>query len=551
MQDAGAIAKQKEEVEGRDGAKVTIERAIPRRLGEAIDLPKSLRGLVSSRVAKLPALERGVLTAIALIGEPTEIDLLAASVSDPILKEQLGGVAGLERLIAPLEASGLLRREGERNVAFVSPIGREVVLDAAPAEAKRELHAAIAAALMALPSPPNDRVGHHLLEGGDRDRAASYFGLSGAAHLAAGRPEAAARDLTRAFTASDLRMRDKQQIRAWLQALVTALGTARGGRVQGAADAATAIDRALACLSGEPGLKLPALVDAGRGFASVSQFDRARAAFDEAEALAQKEAGDPASGALRSVLMARADMLRRTGEFGEVVKLLRRIETGEQAPSREQYDVLISLSQATAAIGGEGATERALAQLEKAADVAARIGDTVLLEAERAKARVLIHCFCRDWAEGAKCAQKAADRAREVGLLYETAINLHNLGDCLLHLSDHAAAYAAFQQSLVLAEEGGHDRLVAINRGPILYLDAIGGDATALHRLREINQWNHQRGYAWDEMNTRYLLGLVHVARKEEQAARMELDAARALAVQLQMTGIVLDCDEAFAKLAK
>lgn len=554
MQDAGAIAKQKEEMEGRDGARVTIERAIPRRLGEAIDLPKSLRGLVSSRVAKLPALERGVLTAIALIGEPTEIELLAASVSDPILKEQLGGVAGLERLITPLEASGLLRREGERNVAFVSPIGREVVLDAAPAEAKRELHAAIAAALIALPNPPNDRVGHHLLEGGDRDRAASYFGLSGAAHLAAGRPEAAARDLTRAFTASDLRHRDKQQIRAWLQALVTALGTARGGRVQGAADAATAIDRALACLAGEPALKLPALVDAGRGFASVSQFDRARAAFDEAEALAQKEGAEKqgeGSAALRSVLMARADMLRRTGEFGEVVKLLGRIETGEQSPSREQYDVLISLSQATAAIGGEGATERALAQLEKAADVAARIGDTVLLEAERAKARVLIHCFCRDWAEGARCAQKAADRAREVGLLYETAINLHNLGDCLLHMADHAAAYAALQQSLVLAEEGGHDRLVAINRGPILYLDAIGGDATALHRLREINQWNHQRGYAWDEMNTRYLLGLVHVARKEEPAARLELEAARALAVQLQMTGIVLDCDEAFAKLAK
>lgn len=546
MQDGGAIAKQKEEMEGRDGARVTIERAVPRRLNEAIDLPKSLRGLVSSRVARLPALERGVLTAVALIGEPTEIDILAASVSDPILKEQLGGVAGLERLIKPLEASGLLRREGERSVAFVSPIGREVVLDAAPVEAKRELHAAIAAALLALPNPPNDRVGHHLLEGGDRDRAATYFGLSGTAHLAAGRPEAAARDLTRAFTAADLRARDKAQIKAWLLALVTALGTARGGRVQGAADAATAIDRAVAVLSVDPASKLEALVDAGRGLAAVSQFDRARAAFEEAEALAQ--AGD--GGALRKVLMARADMLRRTGEFGEVVRILKRLDAdGTEGASREQYDVLISLSQATAAIGGDGAIDKALKLLDRAAEIAAQLGDTVLLEAERAKARVLIHCFGRNWTEGARCAQRAAERAREVGLLYETAINLHNLGDCLLHQADHAAAYAALQQSLVLAEEGGHDRLVAINRGPILYLDAIGGDASALHRLREINQWNHQRGYAWDEMNTRYLLGLVHVHRKETEAAKVELDAARALAVQLQMNGIVLDCDEAAAKL--
>ena len=45
------------------------------------------------------------------------------------------------------------------------------------------------------------------------------------------------------------------------------------------------------------------------------------------------------------------------------------------------------------------------------------------------------------------------------GLHYEVAVNLHTLGDILVHLEDYARAYGAIKQSLALCDELDHDRL--------------------------------------------------------------------------------------------
>jgi len=545
MQDAGAVIKTGEP--GQE--KVAFKRA-----ADAIDLPKSLRGLVSSRFARLSVGQRAILTAVALLGEPAEIHLVAASVASNTAKSEDtgGGVAGVERQLAPLEASGLVRRSGERSVSFVSPVAREVVLDAAPLEAKRELHAATAMALIALPTSQPDRIAHHLLEGGDRERAATYFARSGEAHVASGRPEAAARDLSRAAVLADLRTRPRDEVLSLLRSLVTALGTARGGRAQGAADATTAIDRVLARLEAEsdPRFRRETWVEAGRAFGAISLFDRAKDAFDRAEQLSQEGHDDRA---LQSVLMARAELARRSGEFGEVAKMLERVEpmVRTRGDSKELYDVFVGLGSAHAAIGAAEGRDRALSYLDSAERVARAIGDTPLLRAERAKTRALIACFIRDWKAGGEYSERAAEQAREAGLIYETAINLHNLGDCRMRLGDNPGAYAALQQSLALAEEAGHDRLAAINRAPIAYLDGLAGDTTAKRRLNDVVAWNHQRGYAWDELNARYWVGLLTLQQGDKTAAIEELKRARALAQQLSMRAVVTDCDEALARAGR
>lgn len=538
MQDAGAVSK-------AEGA--ATERAVLRKGFETIDLPKSLRGLVASRFARLGARERAILTSIALLGEPAEIDLIAATASTPG-SEETGGVAGLERVLAPLESSGILRRASERSVSFVSPVAREVVLDAAPAEAKRELHAAIASALIALPSPPCDRVGQHLLEGGDRERAAAWFARSGEELLASGKPEAAARDLSRAIVLADLRSRARDEVLRWLRALANALGTARGAKGQ-AADAATAIDRALHRLEGEGDAQVrrDAWIEAGRAFGAISIFDRAKEAFERAEQLSTETRDERR---LESVLMARAEVARRSGEFGEAARILQRLEpmVSARGESKALYDLLVGLGSAVAAVGGEDSVERALSLVDRAERIAKVVGDSPVLEVERAKTRALICCFVQDWQRGAEWAEKAADLARGAGLLYETAINLHNLGDCRLRSGDNAAAYAALQQSLALADEGGHERLALINRAPIFYLDALSGNADAKRKLADITKWTQQRGYPWDELNARYLLGLLHLAQGEKGAAIEELERGRAIADQLSLRTLVQDCDEALAK---
>ncbi|MBI2389012.1 MAG: protein kinase [Deltaproteobacteria bacterium] len=541
VQDAGAVTKS-----GDPGQ----ERAALERASDAIDLPKSLRGLVASRFARLSVREREILTAIALLGEPAEIDLVAASVEEGMRSsEDTAGVANVERLLSPLEASGLVRRGGERTISFVSPVAREVVFDAAPAEVKRELHLAIAHALIATAQPQFDRVAHHLFEGGDRERAAAFFAKSGEAQLSLGHPEAAARDLARAAVLADLRQRPRDEVLQWLRALATSLGTSRGGRAQGAADATTAIDRALARLEGESDARLREQSDrAGRAFGSISLFERGKEAFDRAEQLSQ-EAHDERS--LQRVLMARAENARRSGEFGEAASILERLEPmiAAHGDTKELYDVYVGLAGALAAVGADGGRARALEYLARAEKVARAIGDGPVLAAERAKTRALIACFVRDWVDGAACSEKAAELAREAGLLYETAINIHNLGDCRMRLGDKPGAYAALQQSLALAEEGGHDRLAAINRAPIAYLDGLAGDEKALRKLAEVTAWNHQRGYLWDEVNARYWLGLLHLGRAERAEAIDELGRARALAERLSLKSIVADCDEALARL--
>jgi serine/threonine protein kinase/tetratricopeptide (TPR) repeat protein len=535
MQDAGAI--ETISIPTEPGAQ-PILRAELRDVGESIDLPKSLRGLVASRIAKRSQKERAVLTAIALLGEPAEIGLLAASAGEPI--------ADLERLLGPLEEAAILRRLGERGVGFVSPIARDIVLDAVLAEAKRELHAAIAQALLSLPEPPLERVGHHLLEGGDRERAADAYLRSGENHAAAGRAEAAARDLGRGLLVGDLQRIAREDVARWLHALGATLVMARGiGR--SAEDAPVAMERALVRLDGgSEEQRRDALIDAGRGFGAASQFERARAAFDQAEALCRG-----VERHLRRVLTARAELANRTGEFGEAVEYLRRLEPmlGQgQADLAELYDAFVRLGLATAAVEGPAGRDKALAYVHRAESLTARIGDTAARAAERAKNRGLIYSFAREFRLSMPEFERAAELAREAGLVYETAINLYNLGDTRTRLRDFPAAYAVLRQSMALAEEGGHDRLVAINRAPIAYLDGVAGDAQAKVRIAENIAYSHQRGSPWDEYNARYLLGLLLAHEGQRALALEELGRARGMAQQLTMTAMIVDCDEAIAE---
>jgi tetratricopeptide (TPR) repeat protein len=337
-------------------------------------------------------------------------------------------------------------------------------------------------------------------------------------------------------------------VQRWLRAITVALGTARGARGQ-AVDATTAIDRALSRLEGEADAQVrrEAWIEAGRAFGAISLFDRAREAFDRAEQLSTEGRDERR---LESVLMARAEVARRSGEMGEAGSLLERLEpmVAARGDSKQLYDVFVGLAQSVAANTAASGIDRSIAYLEKAEKVAQAIGDGPVFQVERAKVRALVHMFAGDHIGFAEWSEKAADLARNAGLLYETAINLHNLGDARLRLGDNAASYAALQQSLALAEEIGHERLALINRAPIVYLDGLAGHADAVHKLAEIVAWTRQRNLPWDELNARYLLGLLHLHRGARDKAIEELEKGKSLALQLSMRSLVSDCDEALAR---
>ncbi len=129
-------------------------------------------------------------------------------------------------------------------------------------------------------------------------------------------------------------------------------------------------------------------------------------------------------------------------------------------------------------------------------------------------------------------------------------LNLHNLGDILVHTGDLPRAYGAFRQSLALCEEAGYDRLANYNRMFLAYLDGVQGTVDGDKLLRQGIAYAESRDFVWDVIGGRLLLAhLLHRAG-QVAAAKEEYDRTRALAVAAGQRLVVDECDTALRKMA-
>ncbi len=488
-----------------------------RLVGQEIALPKTLRGLVASRVASLEPMQRAVLQAAAALGEPVEATALAKMLGRPM--------STVEGSLGELREKDLLVHTGPSALRFTSPILREVVMDALTLEASRDMHAAAAAALESLLSgePTGEqaaRIAAHLYQAGSSQRAADYFARSGEERLRAKQIEAAAKDLARAIELCDIEKRDPREIARWFDALIQAVRLSRS-----CPDAAALCERVLWRVDqGEDTTtRVQARVGAGVLLAALHDFDRAVFHFGEAERAAE---GDEKLA--KKVLLAYAELAARQGDFHRVLAMLERLErivTGE-GDRPEEHKVLLFRAQAHAALGDRAA---ALSAIDRAT---ALLPDDEAASCERYKFAALVDYFGRDFRSAAARAEQAIDKARSLGLMYEVAVNLHNLGDFLIRLDDYPRAYGAIRQSLDLSQEGGFDRLVHHDRMYVAFLDGIAGDPRAEERLQTAIEYAEDHDFTWDSLNGRVLLGTLLRRRGEIERARGEfelaLDEARA-----------------------
>jgi serine/threonine-protein kinase len=132
--------------------------------------PPTLPDLVAARLSMLPHLALIVLQAAAVFG---------AEVARDVLRHAVGPAASVsfDSALPALVTRGLMRDLGEQ-IAFQSPLVREVVYDATPADVRRALHAQAAALLEAVTSDPAV-LGHHREHAGDLDRAAELLAKAG------------------------------------------------------------------------------------------------------------------------------------------------------------------------------------------------------------------------------------------------------------------------------------------------------------------------------------------------------------------------------------
>ncbi|MEO6418689.1 MAG: protein kinase, partial [Polyangiaceae bacterium] len=287
-----------------DAVKTADKQVVSMKLvGQELALPKTLRGLVASRVSRLTPADRATLQAAAVLGDPVDAAVLAQMLEQPM--------SALEGSLAELKTRELLMHTGPSELRFTSPIIREVVVDALTLEASREIHAAAGNALETVLGDKAvehaARIATHLYEAGDRERAAEYFARSGERRLEGRQLEAAARDYARALDLSDVSHKDPGVLAEWLGGLTNAVRLVRS-----LPEAVDICERVLTRIdaAGDAALRVRTRVDAGVMLCALHKFDVARVHFAEAERVADGDG--PLS---KTILLAYAELASRQGDF--------------------------------------------------------------------------------------------------------------------------------------------------------------------------------------------------------------------------------------------
>jgi serine/threonine protein kinase/tetratricopeptide (TPR) repeat protein len=520
-----------------DARAVTIaeKRVVTMKLvGQDLALPKTLRGLVAARIARLAPEDRAILQAAAVLGDPF---------ATPVLAQMTGiAISQLEKPLATLRERELIVHTGPSELRFTSPIVREVVVDAMPPQALREMHGVAGLALETVLGDTAfehaSRIATHFYEAGNREHAATYFAKSGERRLEGRQLEAAARDYARAIELCDIGSRDAKELASWLHGLSAAVRLVRS-----LPEAVEMCERIVARIDeqGDVALRVGARVDAGRILGALHHFDAASQYFAAAERTGQ---GDEAL--VKTALVAGAELSGRQGDFRKSLEILEKLQklATVGGDKQEEHKILVSLAQAHAAIGEKRV---ALSYMEKAEQL---LPTDPTAACERQKLRALIEYFARDNRAAASACEKAVDMARELGLGYEVAVNLHNLGDILVRLEDFARAYGAIQQSLALCDEFGYERLASHNRMFQAFLDAARGDAEAEKRLVQGIRYAEANDFTWDVIGGRLLLAQLLQRRGDSVAARAEFERLREIARAAGNRLVADDCDMALQALA-
>ena len=503
-------------------------------IGQDLALPKTLRGLVASRVARLASSERATLQAAAVLGDPVDVSVLAQMLDQPM--------GALEASLAELKTHEFLADIGPSALRFSSPIVREVVVDALPHDAARDLHAAAGHALELASGPAasdqSARIANHLYEAGDRERAAGYFARSGARRLESRQLEGAAQDLARAIELVDTAAHAPEELAHWLAQLAQAVRLVRS-----APEAVEMCDAVIARVdeAGDVALRVKTRVDASVILTALQRIDLSGQHLAAAERIA---GADPEL--MKLVLSAHAGQAIRQGDFKRSLELLDRLQglVTDTDDKAEEHTILVHRAQT---YGGLADRKRALLELERAE---ALLPNDVMAACERQKVRSLIEYFARDFRSAAVAAERAIDHARGLGLSYEVAVNLHNLGEGLIRLSDFPRAYGAIRQSVALCDEFGFDRLASQNRMYLAFLDGVAGDSTAEATLRQGIRYAEANDFTWDNINGRLLLAWLFQRRGASAAARTEFDALLVLARATGNHLVADDCDAGLRDLA-
>jgi serine/threonine protein kinase/tetratricopeptide (TPR) repeat protein len=526
LQASGAVAFEEGQVRyNRDAAEV--------------DVPKTLRGIVASRIAKLAPLPRYLLQIASLVGERFQPDIVAATAQED--------VKTVTEALQSKDMRGIVAARGPSEHMFSHGLVQQVVAESVTLAARKEIHAAIADALLRLYPERIDemaeRLARHYQDAGDDERAVIHLlravdrfedegGLEGAIQemrrvldvLSAGDPERRGQMLDHYDRLAQLLFRNRQ-LSEGNELMERALKAAESARSQ----------RHIArfCMW------------RGRMLVGSSQIEEGRRWLDQAQHVARGLTDWELS---RDVFMATADADARGGEFEKAVGFLREaLQLSRDAGDRgAELGCLMPLSLTYARMGDR---QSALGTLEQAKRLGeARNDPATMSQLYRLESQ--IHYHARDQEASARAAARAMEIAREVGLHHECALNAHNMGEAFLRLGDHRRAFAALRSSYETALENGYVRLQMSNIRALGFIDATRfGSSEGRSRVVQAIEYAEKHDFVWDVIQGKFFLAVIEQKRGDADSARARLRDVLHLAAQHGHRNYIEDAENALHQL--
>jgi tetratricopeptide (TPR) repeat protein len=504
-----------------------------------IEVPKSLRGLMAARVARLGPAQRYTLQIAAVVGARFTAELVAR-----VAEERLSDVGGALQL---LERRGIVAHQGASEYAFVHELMRDVLLDSLTLEARRALSASVASSIEALYSGRLDELAEllseHWRDAGDRAKSVGYLVRAADRLEKEHTYDGAIAHIARAIqTLSQIASPDRDR----LLALYRRLGDLafRGRRLDdGARHMAAAID--LAEGLGREEYVARFSVARGRLLAHAMRFDEGRRWLERGREIARR-LGE--REVVRDAALAEAEAASKNGEQRVAIRALEEALT----LARETEDVLAQqrcLLPKALAHAAMGELDAGMAAIDEARRLAGATPDR-FVECELLKMESLVCFYARDFAATIDRAQRALELAKEYGFEYETAVNAHNLGEAYLRLGDAKRAFASLHFSFEVARAGGFVKLQMNNLLVLGFIDAQRfGSEDGRQRVLEAIDYAHANAYVWDQLQGKYLLAVIDQQQGHPDDARRWLSEVLRTAAEHNHVRYVEDARQALAAL--
>jgi eukaryotic-like serine/threonine-protein kinase len=478
-----------------------------------VDVPKTLRGLVSARVKRLPADQKGLLQRAAVIGQRFNLALLC----------RVTGVqmTDLKPMLLGLKDIGLLNRISANEFSFASDLVRDIVYQGIVQSDRREIHNSIAAAIESAFADRIDefveRLAIHYREGGDRNKAVDYLIRAGEkvasdySHRAALDYYMKALELMQSVPHPD----KKRILGLYLPIGALAIKTnaiAMGvEKMRHAEELAEELGdkRSLVQI-----LRITAELQVRSDTVSAQQY------FQHAIELADQidDAGLRAEvrATAGDVYIILGDMKKAEIYYREANELW----PAETDPNRK----VMSLSQLAKALGNSGNHEGALAAIREAE----RLMDPGLAPETRCifeRCHAQIWYMVRDTERSVALSIKALEIAREYDLKEQIAANAHNIGDSYVLIGDYRKAFSYLRMSQEVAQEISHDLVINLNNIFLAFIDALKfGSNDGLSQLERALTLANQRNTVWEQVQVHYFLGRIHFERKQYAKAKEHLE---------------------------